>query len=90
MYVAKHKLKHNGKTYNAGDEVPLSEKEAEGLVKSRVVELVGRPVAVAPVETPSVEVTPVEAAPVEAGQEEEFDEPEQVTAKPKGRPKKTL
>lgn len=41
MYIAKKLLKYNGTNYAIGDEVPLSDKEADYLIKARVIEAVG-------------------------------------------------
>lgn len=39
MYVANHMLRYNGKSYAAGEVVPLTEREAADLLKARVVKI---------------------------------------------------
>ena len=45
MYLANHMIRHNGKLYKKGDEVPLKYEEAQELLKHRAVAQVGKAAA---------------------------------------------
>ena len=42
MYIANHMIRHNGKLYNKGDEVPLKYEEAKELLKHKALTQAGK------------------------------------------------